>query len=228
MVKFIDITRMSAPLQPHREVLCALHPRQCLGPCQHRGGGDRRHQYFDRADLRSEGESRRSNVVPDGAHRARAREGAIFESIAVQFFLRTHYERIASFHAVLAFYGLIWLLGDYQAIKKSVVTLSATELHVHIGMRWDFFIPIAEIKGAELGEPKELRAPTKIKMGEFVSKIKIPGYEIVTVTGRPNMYLTLRRPITITGLFGRKKTMERIGLGIDSANDFVTRVSLLK
>jgi hypothetical protein len=144
-----------------------------------------------------------------------------FESVAIQVLLHDHYIWLAYVHLFLALYGVLWLLGDYQAIKKNMVTLDSTALRVHIGLRWDFFVPFSNITGAKMGEPDGVKSPLEIKMSKFTSEEKLSGYEAVTVAGKPNLHLILGRPITVIGPFGRKKRMDRIGLSIDSTEKFI-------
>jgi hypothetical protein len=144
-----------------------------------------------------------------------------FESIAVQILLYGKYLWIADLHALFAVYSLLWLLGDYQAIKKNLTVLTCSTLSVRVGLRWNFSIPVKDIAHVDLGEPAELTLPVEIKMGSFVSERKLPEYGVILVFGKPTVHLTLRKPLTTRSGLGRSKTLKQIGLGIDEPLAFV-------
>jgi hypothetical protein len=108
-------------------------------------------------------------------------------------------------------YGLLWLLGDYQAVRLRPMVAGDDALRLRVGLRWSATVPwsvIAALKDAG-------RAPLPKRA---------PGWLRMTVIGQPKLVLELRRPVEARGPYGITRRVERIGLTVDDAVRFRAEV----
>jgi hypothetical protein len=108
----------------------------------------------------------------------------------------------------LSIYGLIWLIGDYHAIRLHPVIVTEDKLFLRIGIRWSATIPINEIAEVEIGG----KAPGKSK-----------NYLRASVLW-PRVVIHLRNPIAVKGLFGIVRYPSQIGLSIDDPELFKSEI----
>jgi hypothetical protein len=105
----------------------------------------------------------------------------------------------------LSLYSLLWLIGDYHAIRLHPIVLDETHLHLRIGMRWRATIPLNDI--AEIQNPSRREKNTT----DCVS---------LALFGSPRLVMALRQPVKIKGLFGIQKETRRLALTIDDEKRF--------
>ena len=99
----------------------------------------------------------------------------------------------------LGIYGIIWLVGDLQALRLRPTLLTSTTLHLRIGHRWSVDVPLAAI-----------RAVRRHPGGKLP-----PAAASVTVIGEPTWILELDRPVELRGLMGIRRTIEALAIQID-------------
>lgn len=121
--------------------------------------------------------------------------------------LLLHHARFAA-HAALAFvhlYGIAWLLGDLRLMRESGHRVDGDTLVLALGARWRGEIPRAQIVEARRldGGP----APR--------------GALRLCPADTPNVALRLRAPVTLTGLFGLRRTSAHLALFVDDADAFL-------
>lgn len=148
----------------------------------------------------------------------------VFETIGLHLLLSRWSAVGATVFTILSIWGILWVLGDYQLIKKSPIRLENGKLLVQIGARWDFEVPTENIKSVKFGVPDELNLPVKISMGEFTKKQKIEGYENISLSGKANLHIELKNRMAVKWPFGKSRTLKRFGLEVDDAWHFVTAV----
>jgi hypothetical protein len=106
-------------------------------------------------------------------------------------------------------YSAIWLLGQLQAFRLRPLVLTATELHLRIGLIWRASIPRDRIRGARAVRPQDLVESS-------------PGYLDAAAIGAPRLLLELTEPVTVEGPYGfTKRDISRIGLPIDDLPGFI-------
>jgi hypothetical protein len=95
-------------------------------------------------------------------------------------------------------YLLLWLIGDCQAIRIYPVAIAGSILHVRLGIRWRVAIPLADIAAVTLirAVPDE---PGVMSLALF----------------EPTVLVTLRAPVELRGLLGRRRRADRLALTID-------------
>ncbi len=93
-------------------------------------------------------------------------------------------------------YTLLWVTGDAQAIRLYPVAVDHGMLRLRVGVRWRGQVALTEIVAID-----EIQA--------------VPAGAVNLSVVQPTVLVTLRAPIEIRGLLGRKRTGDRIALTID-------------
>jgi hypothetical protein len=102
----------------------------------------------------------------------------------------------------LGLYGVVWILGDYQAVRLRPLMVGADGLVVRLGLRWSVSIPrdaIAAISPA----PKPPRAR------------RAPGHLHAALVAPPQWQVTLREPLLARGPYGITKRVTTVALAAD-------------
>jgi hypothetical protein len=129
------------------------------------------------------------------------------ESVVMHLlFARTH-PAIAWGLNALGAYTVLWLVGHYRATGIRLVVLAGDTLAIRAGLRLTARLPLAMV--ANVDEVSWRTMPPRT-----------PGYINAAVPGHPNVVLTLRQPTTVTGSFGLRRTVTRIGLRLDDPSGF--------
>jgi len=103
-------------------------------------------------------------------------------------------------------YLLLWVIADTQAIRLYPVAISGAMLHVRLGVRWRAAIPRSEIASVT-----EIRA--------------VPEGALNLALFEPTVLVTLRAPIELRGLLGKKRRGDRIALTIDDPKAFLAALA---
>lgn len=116
-----------------------------------------------------------------------------------------HWSKIAAIILTgLSIYSLLWLVGDFHAIRLQPVLITQDNIQLRIGMRWSATIPIATVSSVDIGSGP----PRNTK-----------GYVRASVLGA-RVVLNLNQPATLKGLFGMTRHPAKIGLSIDDIERF--------
>jgi hypothetical protein len=107
----------------------------------------------------------------------------------------------------LSLYALIWILGDFQALRLVPTVVGDTAVHVRVGLRWRVDIPRDKIRSV---------VPMASAEGG--------GLKAVTL-GIPNVGLETSEPLEARGPFGIRRRFERIALTLDDPARFVSELS---
>ena len=95
-------------------------------------------------------------------------------------------------------WGVIWLLGDYHALRLRRSELTADALHIRFGMRWSVTVPLTSIESIEpIHNEKQWKRRDVLK----VAMLEEPRYLVV-----------LREPIVARGLAGLRKEIRALAL----------------
>ncbi|HEY7159958.1 MAG TPA: hypothetical protein VH815_01810 [Acidobacteriota bacterium] len=116
-----------------------------------------------------------------------------------------HWSRIAAIILTgLSIYSLLWLVGDFHAIRLQPVLVTQDNIELRIGIRWKATIPISNVAGVDAGSGPPRNAK---------------GYVRASVLGA-RVVLNLNQPVTVKGLFGMQRSASKIGLSIDEVEQF--------
>jgi hypothetical protein len=127
---------------------------------------------------------------------------------AVTHVVIAHWSPLAAWIATAStLYALVWLIGDAQAIRLYPVTVSNGMLHLRLGVRWRSKVPLAAIASID-----EIRA--------------VPEGAVNLALIEPTVLVTLRAPIELRGLLGKRRTGDRIALTIDDPKALIAAVAV--
>jgi hypothetical protein len=116
-----------------------------------------------------------------------------------------HWSKIAAIILTgLSIYSLLWLIGDFHAIRLQPVLVTDDNIELRIGIRWKGTIPISTVESIEAGSGP----PRSTK-----------GYVRASVLGA-RVVLSLNQPVILKGLFGLTRHASKIGLSIDDVDHF--------
>ena len=110
---------------------------------------------------------------------------------------------------LLTLYTVVWLTGDYHAIRLHPIVIDETHLHLRAGMRWRVSVPRAQIR--------EIRTLT------LAERNKKEALDL-SVTGNARLLLRTNEPVTVRGLFGIRRVTKTIAFAIDDEAGFLERI----
>ena len=120
----------------------------------------------------------------------------VAESLAVHLLVQ-HWSVTAAWIVTgLDLYGILWLVGDYHALRLRVTTIEDGMLHLRYGMRWTADIPLANIAAVR-------PAPADWKR---------KGVLKIAMLDEPTLLVELHEPVMIEGLMGLRRTIDAIAI----------------
>ena len=123
------------------------------------------------------------------------------------FLIRAGWMLGATISLLLHAYGVLWLLGDAQALRLRPVAVSEEAIKIQIGLRWRCFLH-----------------PSQVQQVDLISESEPDGFSMVLM-GKPNAALSLREPVEIQGLFDIRRTADRLLLQLDDRDGFANAVA---
>ena len=131
----------------------------------------------------------------------------MIETPIVHYFLSLWSMKVAWVVTGLTLYGMVWLLGDYKAIKHTPIRVNETHLFIRIGVRSKIDIVLSNID--------TISAHVKEEEKEIYTAL------VLMPTVEPNIYITLKEKVSIKGLFGSRKMVDKVALYVDEPKDFL-------
>jgi hypothetical protein len=128
------------------------------------------------------------------------------EMVAVHFGLQTWSRPAAWILTGLELYGVLWLIGDYQAVRLRPLLVDGDALYVRLGLRWTARVPYEQIRRAR---PRE--------RGEVCTR-RSPGYLSAALLVDPQLILELDESVLARGPYGIRKKVTRVGLAVDDVD----------
>lgn len=130
----------------------------------------------------------------------------MIETFALHLLLSRFSPVLAWVFSGLSVYALVFLLGDFIAVKKRPLYFSEDAFVLRLGLRWRATLPLSQIASWE----KARRTCT----GEKSLRLE------AVLFGSPNFIIRLRRPVTAFGLYGLKKNFAVLFLCLDDPTAF--------
>lgn len=136
----------------------------------------------------------------------------VIEGVALHFWLHTFDPALAWLSTALHVYSVIWLVGDYNAIRLSRLILDNQTLTVKIGLRKEIRIPRSSIQRVQAaGETGMVYNPGDA----FVASV-IPSWKLMNAVGElPQLEIVLARPVPWKTFSGQNREAERVFLHLD-------------
>jgi hypothetical protein len=129
----------------------------------------------------------------------------VVETAAAHIALAMWKPWLAWFSTVSSAYTLLWLAGDAQLIRLYPVAIAGGALRISVGIRWRATIALADI--ASVTESRS-----------------VPDGALSLALFEPTVLVTLRAPVEVVGLLGRRRRADRIALTIDEPAAFIAAI----
>lgn len=163
----------------------------------------------------------RAPALPDGAftiHReANYRTlliglsiAVVVETIGVHFLVARWSHLAAWILTGLSVYAIVWLLGDFQAMRCRPMRVTASHFLLRVGVRWEANIPLEKI--------------AHVEKSRSIENKRDKATLIAQLCGATNVRVEFTEPIEVIGPYGFRKRISRAHLQIDDAESFVQSV----
>jgi hypothetical protein len=125
------------------------------------------------------------------------------ETVPVHLFVSRWSPVAAWILTALSVYAGIWLLGDYRAMTARPLVVTATELKLRVGLRWEADIARGNIAAIDVVRPSDNGAPK--------------GALDATLLDQPTVRIRLHEPVEVMGMYGIRRCTSEIWLTVDGA-----------
>lgn len=132
----------------------------------------------------------------------------VVETVGIHMLVRMWSPVAAWILTGLSLYALIWLIGDFHALRLRPVQISGEMLHLRLGLRWTASIPLASIRAVLTS------ADDQKPVGIGKEHLK------ALLIGGANRRLELSEPVCAIGLYGFSRHVTTIDLQIDEPARF--------
>lgn len=137
----------------------------------------------------------------------------VVEVVAVHLMLAPHHPILAAVSFLFGASSVLWLVGDYLAIRRRPSELQGDELHLRLGRRKELRVRRADLRALEAlpatGEPRGAR-----------------DYARFTAVGAPEQLLRLARPTRLTELYKPPREVTCVGVTLDDEAGFRAALGL--
>lgn len=123
------------------------------------------------------------------------------EGLGMHLLLTRWSTRAAWIWTALDLWAVVWLLGDYHALRLRHSYIDADAFHLRYGMRWTLTIPRSNIASID-----EVRSESDWQRKDILR---------VAILDEPRWLITLREPMVAQGLAGMRKTVRGVALRAD-------------
>jgi hypothetical protein len=103
----------------------------------------------------------------------------------------------------LAAYGALWIVADYRACRRRPLRVVDGVLRVRFGLRWSLDVPLDRIKAFRTPTAQEVATKPALDL-----RLALPGSSL--------RILELDRPVEALGMYGLRRTVRALGLGLDA------------
>lgn len=110
---------------------------------------------------------------------------------------------------------MLLLIADVRAMRLNPITISSQSINVQYGLQLSCEIPLCDIQAISVIEYKPLTS----------EQLKAAVTPVVT---EPNVLIELHRPIDVSGLFGKCRSVESIYLFLDQPKQFAAHYQQLR
>lgn len=125
---------------------------------------------------------------------------ATVELVGGHFLLMMWSPTAAWIHLALALYGVIWLVGDYRAMRYRPMRVQDGQISIRCGLRWQVDLAREQIHAVV--------SPTRAIENR-------DDYLALTAATKPDLILVLQKPETIDGPYGITRKAQCLGVSVD-------------
>jgi hypothetical protein len=134
-----------------------------------------------------------------------------FESIGMHLLVQHWSTTAAWILTALDLYGMLWVLGDYHALRLRPTLISPAAIQLRYGLRWS-----ARIEGDNIAAIDPVRGEVDWKRRRTLK---------VALLDEPKVLIRLRQPIVVRGLAGLTKTIDSVAILPDDEAAFAAAVA---
>jgi len=135
----------------------------------------------------------------------------VAESIGAHLLVQLWSAKAAWIMTALDAYGILWLIGDYNALRIRRITIDGDALHLRYGLRWTATIPRDAIASIErIGDEAQWKRKNVLK---------------VALLDAPALLVNLREPVVVRGMAGMTKTVDAIAILPDDLDGFAAALA---
>jgi hypothetical protein len=120
------------------------------------------------------------------------------EGVAMHLFLSRFSPFAAWGWTILDLWAVMWLLGDYHALRLRRSVLTSSELLIRLGMRWAVDIPLRSIASID-----EIRHEREWKRRDVMR---------LSILDEPRWLITLSEPVVARGLAGFRREIRALAI----------------
>jgi hypothetical protein len=131
----------------------------------------------------------------------------VCEGVPVHLLLQQWSATAAWIMTALDLYALIWLIAIGRAARLRPILVGPETIHLRIGLMWEVKVP-------------RDRIVTCRRAGVPAPRRKEAGYLSMVVLNEAQWVLELNEPVVAEGLYGRRRTVTRIGVAVDEPARF--------
>lgn len=136
---------------------------------------------------------------------------AALELVGVHLLLRMWSETAVWIHGGLSVYAVLWLLGDYRAMRRRPHQVGHEDIRIRCGLRWDI-----EASWEEVALVRRSRRPEIQE--DYLNAVPL---------GDPRYIVEFSEPIEAVGPYGITRKIRSVGVLIDDSAAFEQRVRTL-
>lgn len=131
----------------------------------------------------------------------------VAEGIALHLFVRHWSAAAAWILTILTAYAAVWLLGDFRALGRRTIALTADELLVRLGLRWTVRVPLERVLA--------------VRAAAGAAESRGPDHLRAVILGSERQVVELAAPIEAVGFYGIRRRVQSIGLAVDDPEPFL-------
>lgn len=132
-----------------------------------------------------------------------------FESIGMHLLVMRWSATAAWIVTALDLYGILWLLGDYQALRLRRTTVTDDAIAIRCGIRWNVTIARADVASID-----DITSEAQWKRR---------GVLKIAILDEPRVLVQLREPVVAHGPAGIRKRVEALALLPDDVDAFLAQ-----
>ena len=137
----------------------------------------------------------------------------LVETTVVHLLLPPHHPAVAAALLALGVYSLLWVVGDYQAIRGRPWTFDGDQLTIRLGLRKQLRV-----------RRDVLRSLESLPGGE--EPLVTSGYARCTPLGAPELLLRFHRPARLEEMYRPPRDVSCLGVTLDDEAGFRAAVRL--
>ncbi|QST00283.1 hypothetical protein IMZ31_01305 [Pontibacillus sp. ALD_SL1] len=137
----------------------------------------------------------------------------LIEIIGLHFLVWQWSHTAAWVVTILDIYALLFVIADYQAMRKSPIVLDQKGIHIQKGLRFFTYLPYKTIQHIE----KATVTAKECQKDKKSVAVTLPSFE----SQSPQWTIHLEESVDVHLVFGRSKKVERIYLTVDDPGYFI-------